>query len=82
MSLTLDYHPNKANVVADALSRKSLNVSWMMIKEIELVESFRDLNLGISITPHSIQLNQIKVTSNLKSKSNKHSNRTQSSKES
>ena len=36
----LDYHPGKANVVADALSRKSLNVYWMMIKEIELIESF------------------------------------------
>ena len=46
----LNYHPNKANVVVDALSKKSLNASWMMIKEIELVESFRDLNLGISVT--------------------------------
>ena len=47
----LNHHLGKANVVTNALSRKSLNVSWMMIKEIELVESFRDLNLGISITP-------------------------------
>ena len=38
----------------------------MMIKEIELVESFQDLNLGISITPRSIQLCQIKVTSDFK----------------
>ena len=36
----LNYHPGKANVVADTLSRKSLNVSWMMINETELVESF------------------------------------------
>ena len=33
-----------------------------MIKETELIENFRDLNLGISITPHAIQLNQIKIT--------------------
>ena len=47
----LKYHHGKANVVADALSRKSLNVAWMMIKEAKLIESFRDLNLGFSITP-------------------------------
>ena len=44
----LKYHPSKANIVADALSRKSLTVAWMMIKEIKLIESFRDLNLGVS----------------------------------
>ena len=33
-------HPSKANVVADALSRKSLNVAWMIIKEVELIENF------------------------------------------
>ena len=52
----LKYHPCKVNMVADALSKKSLNVVWMMIKETELIESFRDLNLGISITLHAIQL--------------------------
>ena len=62
----LNYHPGKANVVADALSRKSLHVSWMMIKEFELVESFRDLNLGVTLTPGSIRLNHIKVTSDFK----------------
>ena len=62
----LNYHPGKANVVADALSRKSLHMSWMMIKEFELVESFRDLNLGVTLTPGSIRLNHIKVTSDFK----------------
>ena len=47
----LKYHAGKANIVADALNRKSINVAWMMIKEAELIESFRDLNLEISITP-------------------------------
>ena len=36
----LKYHPRKANVVADALSRRFMNVAWMMIKEAELIESF------------------------------------------
>ena len=38
----LQYHPGKANVVADALSRKSLHASSMMVKELELVEKLRD----------------------------------------
>lgn len=50
----LSYYPSKANVVADALSRKSLSAAWMMIKQAEVVESFRDLNLGISVTSPSI----------------------------
>ena len=36
----LKYHLRKANVVADALSRKSLIVAWMMIKEMKLIENF------------------------------------------
>ena len=62
----LNYHPGKPNVVADTLSRKYLSVSWMMIKETELIESFRSLNIGIIVTSYSIQLNRIKVASNFK----------------
>ena len=39
----LHYHPGKANVVADALSRKSLHVSSLMIHEMNLLEKFRDM---------------------------------------
>ena len=41
----LNYHPGKANVVADALSRKSLHMSMLMMRELELLEQFRDLSL-------------------------------------
>jgi len=36
----LSYHPGKANVVADALSRKSLHMSALMVKELELIVQF------------------------------------------
>ena len=42
---TLQYHQRKANVVADALSRKAIHVSTMMISEMKLIEEFRDLSI-------------------------------------
>ena len=47
----LNYHPRKTNMVVDALSRKSLHASLMMVKEDESMKSFRDLNLGVVLTP-------------------------------
>ena len=43
----LMYYPGKANVVAYALSRKSTQVSAMMIEEEKLIEQFRNLNWGV-----------------------------------
>ena len=40
------YHPGKANVVADALSRKSLHMSALMVKELELIKQFRERGFG------------------------------------
>jgi len=48
---SLNYHPGKANVVADALSRKTLHMSFMMVKEFELLEQFRDLSLLCELSP-------------------------------
>ncbi|MDV3201049.1 MAG: hypothetical protein Q8877_02450, partial [Sweet potato little leaf phytoplasma] len=45
----LHYHPGKANVVADALSRKVFHVSAMIIKEAALIEEFKDLSLSVYI---------------------------------
>ena len=44
------YHSGKANVVADALSRKSLGlVSHMMVREHELLEQFTNLSLDMTL---------------------------------
>jgi len=42
----LFYHLGKANVIADALSRKRVHVSSLMVKELDLIEKLRDMNLG------------------------------------
>lgn len=36
----LSYHPGKANMVEDALSRKSLHISALMVREMNLIEQF------------------------------------------
>ncbi|GAU47917.1 hypothetical protein TSUD_404700 [Trifolium subterraneum] len=58
----LSYHPGKANVVADALSRKSLHMSSLMEKELELIEEFRDLSLVCEVTSNSVKLGMLKLT--------------------
>ncbi|XP_047173867.1 uncharacterized protein LOC124841610 [Vigna umbellata] len=45
----LQYHPRKANVVADALSWKQMLMSALMVKEFELIEKSRDINLGLQL---------------------------------
>ncbi|XP_072071662.1 uncharacterized protein [Arachis hypogaea] len=67
----LSYHLGKANVVADALSRKSLTVAWMMIKEEELVSKFGDLRLGVGEFNRSVCLNQLQISSDFKSEISK-----------
>ncbi|KAG2383927.1 uncharacterized protein HKW66_Vig0153100 [Vigna angularis] len=59
------YHPGKANVVADALSRKAVHVSVMMVKELSLVESFRDLRLQFELEPNSIKFCNLRISSNV-----------------
>jgi hypothetical protein len=46
--LEIHYHPGKANLVADALSRKE-HVHSAIIAQLpdEIVEDFRRLNLGV-----------------------------------
>ena len=61
----LNYHPGKANVVADALSRKSLHMSMMMVRELDLIEQFRDLSLVCESTPKCVRLGMLKLTSGI-----------------
>ena len=51
----LSYHLGKTNVVADAL----------MVKELELIEQFRDLILVCELTPESVKLGMKKLRSNI-----------------
>src|ERR1044072_3663474 len=57
----LNYHPGKANVVADALSQKTLPMSAMMVKALELIEQFRDMSLVCETTPQSVMLGMLKI---------------------
>jgi len=50
----LQYHPRKANVVVDALSRNYIDASMMMVMELDLIESFRDLSLAVKLRHNSI----------------------------
>lgn len=59
----LNYHPGKGNVVADALSRKTLHMSAMMVREFELLEQFRDMSLVCEWTPQSVKLGMLKIDS-------------------
>ncbi|XP_058762909.1 uncharacterized protein LOC131636300 [Vicia villosa] len=51
----------KANVVADALSRKTIHMSSLMVKEMELIEQFRDLSMVCETTPESVKLGMLKI---------------------
>jgi len=56
------YHPGKANVFADFLSRKRIQMSSHMIKEQELIENFRNLNLEVYISSNFISCNVLVIT--------------------
>ena len=62
----LKYHASKANVVVDALSRKSLHMFLMMIEEHKLLEKFRDLNISVSLKPHCLYASKLRIQCDLK----------------
>jgi len=59
------YHPSKANIVADALSRKRMHMSALMVNELELIEKLRDMNLGIQLGEDSIRCSVLTLINNI-----------------
>jgi len=57
------YHPGKANMVADALGRKAVHASHMMVMELDLVEQFRDMRLQVVLGEGVIRCNHLTVSS-------------------
>ncbi|GAU51265.1 hypothetical protein TSUD_412520 [Trifolium subterraneum] len=63
----LNSHPGKANVVADALSRKALYASEILMHQCGLYEKFRDMNLNVTYRKDGVKLNRIELTCDLRS---------------
>ena len=61
----LNYHLGKTNVAVDELSMKSLHMSTMMVRELEMIEQFRDMSLVCEETSYGVKLGMIKLTSGI-----------------
>ena len=57
------YHPGEADVVAVALSRKTVHTAHLMIKEVELLESFRDMKLQVELGSEFIRCSTLTISS-------------------
>ena len=61
--LDLQYHPGKANKVADALSRKVIQRAELMMLEFSLLEKFRDLDLQFMWTTEGPVMGNLNISS-------------------
>jgi len=52
-------------VVVDALSRKRMHMSALMVKELELIEKLKDMNLGIQLGEDSIRCSILMLTNDI-----------------
>jgi hypothetical protein len=64
----LKYHSWKANVVADALSRKAIARAEVMMHTCKLYEKIRDLNLEATKVDDGIWLHKLEVSCDLRSR--------------
>lgn len=55
----LKYHPDKANKVANALSRKEIHVIELMMLEYDLMEKFWNLDLRFDWTPEGVLISNL-----------------------
>ncbi|XP_052110137.1 uncharacterized protein LOC127741507 [Arachis duranensis] len=58
----LNYHPGKAIVVTDALSRKSLYAAWMMLQEEKLLKGFESLKIGAQEVSGTLCLSRSEIS--------------------
>jgi len=56
------YHPGKANVVANALSRKTVHTTHLMIKEVELLQKFKDMKLQVKLGSEFIRCSNLIIS--------------------
>jgi len=59
----LPYHLRKANVVANALSRKTMDIAHLMIKEMELLEKFRNMKLQVKLGSKFVRCSNLIISS-------------------
>ena len=57
------YYSGKANVVANALTRKTMHIAHLMIKEVELLEKFRDMKLQVELGSEFIRCSTLTISS-------------------
>lgn len=49
-------------MVTDALIRKALHMSTMMVRELEMIKQFRDLSSVCEVTSNIVKLGMLKLT--------------------
>jgi len=57
------YHSGKANIVADALNKKTVHTAHLMIKEVKLLEKFRDMKLQVELKSGFIRCSNLTISS-------------------
>ena len=51
--------------MVDALSRKSIHMLTLMVRELELIEQFRDMSMVCEMTSESVMMGMLKLNNEL-----------------